>query len=211
MVAKMSGAPAPVRSDDFCNSGSGWPVGDRATYSLHYLAGPPCVYQIRITEDNNLAAATPGWQASNFTLESLVRLDTVNPGGAGLLFGVSSDWTRFSVFGIGNNGKYWLSTYQQGGWTRVVPSTVTDKINLNGENRLRVVSDGTRFAIYLNDYGLANVDDGASHAGRMGLYAEGLAGFDARFRAVKLWNDSITPADEAGPAGEWQGAGALMD
>ena len=124
----------------------------------------------------------------------------------GWFVGLNSDWSRFYVLGIGSNGKYWLSKNQGGAWTSVAPRVVTDKLILNGENRLKLVSQGSRFTIYLNDHLLTSVDDGASHSGVVGLYAEGMAGFDARFRNIKLWNETITGASETGPDGDqWSG------
>ena len=144
-----------------------------------------------------MASATSNWKASDFTLESLVRINTGPAGGAGLLFGLNSNWSRFYVFGIGNNGQYWLSKYQDGKWSTVAPRAVTDKLVLNAENRLKAVSQGGRFTIYLNDTQLKSVEDGESHAGWIGLYAEGMSGFDARFRDLKLWTDTVAGSIEA--------------
>ena len=113
---------APTASDGFCNSASGWPDNDRTGYALHYLAGPPCQYQILIKADNSMAAATPNWSATNYSLETLVQLDTSHAGGAGLLFGLNSDWSRFYVMGIGTQQKVWLQRYEGSAWTMSYPN-----------------------------------------------------------------------------------------
>ena len=202
LIMRQAAPIPPTASDDFCNVGSGWPDNDTDGYSLHYLAGPPCQYQIRINVDNWFAAATAMWQAADFTLESLVRLDATRVGGAGLLFGLNSDWSRFYILGIGTNGKYWLSRFEGGGWTNVTPSAATTNIDMAGENRLKLVSEGSRFTLYLNGSLLTSVDDGASHSGRVGLYAEGMTGFDARFRNVALWSQTIVSAEQSAASAE---------
>ena len=133
---------APTASDSFCNATSGWPDNDRTGYALHYLAGPPCQYQIVIKTDNNMAAATPNWSATNYSLETLVQLDTNHTGGAGLLFGLNSDWSRFYVMGIGTQQKVWLQRYEGSAWSDVIPPTASTLINLTGENRVRLESQG---------------------------------------------------------------------
>ena len=192
----------PKASDDFCNRTSGWPDSDTSAYSLHYLAGPPCQYQIRINADNRMAGATPSWSATDYKLESTVRLDRAHAGGAGLIFGLNGDWSRFYTFGIGTNQKYWLSRYEGGALTNVIPPTKSSLFSLSAENTLRIESQGTSFTIYVNGSKLGTVDDGAAHAGRVGLFAEGLAGFDARFRNYVLWDEVVASADLSVPAGE---------
>jgi hypothetical protein len=199
LVMKVMGQ-TPTATDNFCDHASGWPDNDANGYSLHYLAGPPCQYQIRIDVDEHFAGATPGWSASNYKVEGLVRLDSTHAGGAGLLFGLNNDWSRFYTFGIGTNQKYWLSRYEGGAWTNLIAPTKSTLFSLTAENTLRVDSQGTRFTIYVNGTRLDTIDDGAAHAGRVGLFAEGLAGFDARFRGFSLWDQAAASA--SAPAGE---------
>lgn len=201
MLTRQVAPPGPTKSDDFCNAGSGWPTNDTAVYSLHYLAGPPCQYQIRINQNDRLAAATPNWTATNFTLESLVRLDASKAGGAGLLFGLNGDWSNFYIFGIGSNAKYWLARFNGSQWVEVAPTAVTTRIDRTGDNRLKVVSQGGSIALYLNGSLLTSVNDGVTHGGRVGLYAEGVAGFDARFRNIALWSQTVESAEPAGVIG----------
>lgn len=187
----------PTARDDFCNGASGWPDNTTSTYALHYVSGPPCQYQIKMLVDNIFAAATPRWSATDFELSGLARLDGAHAGGAGLLFGLNNDWSRFYVFGIGTNQKYWLSRFEGGAWADVIPSTSSALVNRASDNLLWVKSEGSQFTLYLNGSQVGAVNDGATHAGRVGLYAEGVAGFDARFHSYALWKTGVTGADEA--------------
>lgn len=195
-ITNTKAAPTPTFSDDFCNTASGWPQTDQSVYSLHYIAGPPCQYQIRINVDNRMAAATSGKSATDFSLESVVRLDSAHAGGAGLLFGLNHDWSRFYVMGIGTNGKFWLSRSDASEWTSIIPSTVSSLINRSAENHLRVESQGSRFTVYINGSQVGQVEESGSHSGRVGLYAEGVAAFDARFRNYILWDRAATSAGQ---------------
>jgi hypothetical protein len=186
----------PTASDDFCNGASGWPDNTTSTYALHYVVGSPCQYQIKILVDNIFAAATPMWSATDFELSGLARLDGAHAGGAGLLFGLNHDWSRFYVFGIGTNQKYWLSRFEGGAWTDVIPATSSTLVNRTSDNLLRIISEGSQFTLFLNGSQVGAVNDGAEHAGRVGLCAEGVAGFDARFRSYALWKTGVASADE---------------
>jgi hypothetical protein len=180
--------PTLVFSDDFCDPGSGWPSGDTGVISYGYVTGMACSYQIRFRAGSQTARVkpTPGVAAVDYDLEANVSMS--GAGAAGLLFGVSADRSRYYVYAIDSNHRYGLYYWDGAAWHAVIAYTASTLVDPDFGNRLRVESRGSDFGLYIDGNLVNGVNDGRSHAGEVGLYAESVAaGYAGVFNQYRLY------------------------
>ena len=90
----------------------------------------------------------------------------------GLVFHAPSDGSGAYLFTITPNGKYSLSLLKGSDWTDLIPYTDTPAIKQGMEkNHLKVIAQGDKLALYVNDQFLDTVSDASFTSGRVGVVA----------------------------------------
>jgi hypothetical protein len=88
---------------------------------------------------------------------------------AGLVFHYQDD-ENFYLFSVTNDGYYTLEVLQNGEWATLINPTPSDEIE-SDRNRLQVVTEGDRIALYVNGSLLEETVDGTFTSGEVGLAA----------------------------------------
>ena len=177
----------PNFSDDFSNPASGWPVGTDSNMSLQYLNGE---YQMQQFSPNGWVGAVPGYAQSDYTVTVDVRNATNVYGSAGILFGLSDDWTQFYTFEILPDGSYDLWRYSGGNWDILFSGSSTSIALGTATNALKLERNGDMISLYANGDLLTSFSDGTyTGSRRIGLFVFAFddPNLDARFDNFKVY------------------------
>jgi hypothetical protein len=162
--------PVVLYSDDFSDTGSGWQEGSFGDSEHRYEEGE----YVTLVKRANLAtwSSWPKERFTDFTLEVDVRLvERVKAANMGLVFRLQGE-DNFYLFLINSYGQYTVGKNVNGEWRDIAGMkwTLSPYIKTMGAtNRLKVVCQGTRIALYANGYHLATVDDDSFAEGKVGL------------------------------------------
>ena len=189
-------------TDDFSNSGSGWPVVDTQDGRLEYLTGE---YRILIKNGNDWFVVGPGVKAANHTLAVEVRNTTGVDGSYGLVFGGADDVSQFYTFEIFPDSSYEIYRFNSNsGWT-LLTGGFSGSINPGtATNRLKIERNGSLIKAYANDQLLTSVTDGTFTGARhVGLIVSSYSqpNVDVRFDNFSVCG-SVTTASTLTVAGE---------
>lgn len=179
----------PWFEDDFSNPGSGWPQTMTGSALYEYINGE---YHINIFNMDDIAAASPDFQAENFIISVDVRSGGSVYGTYGILFGLAENWSHFYSYEIDTEGYYGIWRYSNSvGWELLWVDS-SPYINLDGAtNHLTVKRDGAMIEVYSNDHLLTTIYDGSYLGpGYVGLIA---STFDEDHLNVFYDNFTIRP------------------
>lgn len=153
--------------DDFSNTASGWSIGSDSRSDYGYQNGE---YEIKLktaSEGISFARAFNFNSQVRYTLEVTVRFVNSQLGEAGLIFGVddNSSFYRFTI-------NPFESTYRLDGgifgFQTIIGSTTSNKVNA-GVNRLKVIHEGSKISLFINDDLVNVVSDTASSGNSAGM------------------------------------------
>lgn len=180
--------------DDFSDPGSGWPVKESENVLYEYNNGE---YRILLKKADMWAAASPDFQAKNFTVKVDVRKNGSIYGTYGIIFGLAEDWSHFYTFEIDPEGYFGIWRYSElNGW-ELLTVGFSPHLNQNtGLNKLKVTRAGSLIEVYANNHLLTSLTDNAfTSLGYIGLIA---STFNQSNLDVRFDNFSVTPNECVG-------------
>jgi predicted GH43/DUF377 family glycosyl hydrolase len=190
LALRNSGACNPLRSDDFTDYRSGWPIEDAADAKFDYMGGE---YQILAKMADSYWVASPGVQMSDGVIVASVRFGATGDDSdhGDIVFGQSAvEAENFYRFMIRRDGDYCVQRHDAAdGWHQLKCDEAMGYLPYPATNRLKVVRSGATITAYLNGQWLASVSDG-SYMGslQVGLSAGTDAGnADLRFDAYGVY------------------------
>jgi hypothetical protein len=180
--------------DDFNAPNSEWPIYEDNDMLFDFVNGE---YKIVAKNPDWWVAASPDYQAENFSVGVQVR----NPGGKagtyGIIFNLAEDWSHFYSLEIDTAGYFgiWRYSYAKG-WKLLLVNS-SPFINLGtAANNIKVRREGELIEVYANDHLLASISDNSF----VGQHYLGLivSSFDQGYLDVRFDNFSITPTECGG-------------
>lgn len=177
----------PLYSDDFSNPSSGWPVGDSPSGNarFEYMDGE---YRILVRATKWSAAASPGFQASDYTVSVDLRNKKNVWGSYGLAFEIASDWTSLYTLEIYPDGWYGLYRYDPGSLSILSEAYSPAIYAGSATNHIKVERNGDSINAFANGQLLVSVKD----ATYMGFRYFGLAVFSGSQPQVDIRFDNYT-------------------
>jgi len=156
--------------DDFSSPGSGWPVSSSAIADRSYQNGE---YEVKAKQTGYLLTSRLSFNLktqARYTLEIDVRFVDSQVGEAGLNFGQSTTSDNRYIFTINPaDGTYRLAKVViEGGYFSIEDISgwvVSSKIK-KSTNRLKVIHEGAKISLFINDQ-LVNVVNDASQSGNI--------------------------------------------
>lgn len=147
------GASATLIDERFENNNRGWGVRDDAQAYMRVENGVYRFKHLRASDSWTSYLKVPQLKRSDdFTYEVTVdHLSGVDDYGYGLLWGDESKPSDY-VFEISPNGYYKLSRFDNGKWSTLIDWKSSSYIKkYNSKNRLKMVKEGKRLKLYVND------------------------------------------------------------
>lgn len=148
----------PTYSDDFGDSGSGWPVGDNSDYRTHYLDGE---YRVLVKRPYCWAMASPQVACASCSVEVDAHHASSAYGAYGIMLSVGGgrDGHLFLVTG---DQLYSLYTQVGGLWYPLVDWTESSYLSPGqGLNHLCLTRQGSEVRLFANGHYLAATTDPA--------------------------------------------------
>jgi len=180
--------------ENFNVPNSEWPVYEDNDMLFDFVNGE---YKIVAKNPDWWVAASPDYQAENFSAGVQVR----NPGGKagtyGIIFNLAEDWSHFYSLEIDTAGYFGIWRYSDAkGWNLLLVNS-SPFINMGtAANTLKVKREDELIEVYANDHLLASISDNSF----VGQHYLGLivSSFDQGNLDVRFDNFSITPAECGG-------------
>jgi tRNA A-37 threonylcarbamoyl transferase component Bud32 len=180
-------AGGPLYMEDFSSPGAEWEVSENEGARYRVDAG---AYSIEVIKTNWIAWNLIGQELADFEVEfevALVEGDRYND--AGLLFRFQ-DADNYYEIDINGEGSFAIGKEVNDEWVQIVEWTSDPSVQAFGRvNRVRLVAEGTRFTLYINDEYLASFSDDSFGSGGIGpvvtAYDEPPA--RATFDNIKIW------------------------
>jgi hypothetical protein len=198
--------------DDFSNPASGWYVGEDSLLRAEYLNGE---YRVVVKPEGYLFLfRAPTCDRENYIVEADARWYGATGNSYGLLFGLTSGFSRYYLFDMNTDYKQFrVYRREASGFVAVVPATSSSAIQGGtASNHLKVTRSDGQFTLEINGTVLGSWSDSAI----TGLTGVGLAvssysnrpNADARFdnfRVARYASSmSVTTADLDATAGTAQ-------
>jgi len=164
--------PVPLAyQDDFDDPNSGWSAYDQGNTWAGYQEGE---YRLAVYEPDLVTWGDPEPPPnfSDFEIEVDARLmEGPQDNNFGLVVRYQPDGTSFYWFQISSDGYYAVDILRQGEFSSLVSWEASAAINqgLGAINRLKMVCEGNRLSLYVNDVYLAAVTDDTFVSGSIGL------------------------------------------
>lgn len=148
-----------------------WPVYTEPDNSRYIKDG---AYVIQASDDNKIFWTIGSKSFSN----NIISVDIKSL--AGTLQGTSANiiWryselagnTFFYLFGIYNDGSYFVQKYSKGNWTLLIPTTYSKAFKPQGEtNNVKIAAYGENAKFYINDVYVNSISDSSFKIGKLGL------------------------------------------
>jgi hypothetical protein len=148
-----------------------WPVYTEADNARYIKDG---TYVIQASDDSKIFWTIGEKSFSN----SIISVDIQSL--AGTLQGTSANiiWryselagnTYFYLFGIYNDGSYFVQKYSKGNWTLLIPTTYSRSFKPQGEiNNIKIATYGNEARFYVNDIYVNSISDSSFKIGKLGL------------------------------------------
>ena len=195
-------AESLLLSDDFSDSGSGWPESYSSTPSYGYDNGQ---YFTLINDAWRYVAMTPGVRATAAVIEVNAWTPSSFDGAFGLIFGISNDFQSYYRFRVNSTGMFHISKLVNGNLVTIRQWTASDALNTgNDPNQIMAVRQGATIAVYANGSHLTTLTDDPATDGRIGLVTVSFdtPNFEARFDDFRAFTLSAgqTQASAESPA-----------
>lgn len=164
-----------VFSDSFSTSENGWPMGDydydQVTLKILITNGQYRVEAIA-HKKFTLWATHPMDFIPDFHLTADARqVSGPRMRAFGLVFRLT-DGDNYGFFGISDDQQFLVRIKHQGEWTHPVDWTETTAIRPGEMNRLKVVAEGSRYLLFINDQKVGEVVDDLLSSGKAGFGLE---------------------------------------
>ena len=145
--------------DDFSDPQSGWPIYEDDDLLYAYMNGE---YQILSKKRNQIVAASPGFQADNFTANVSVHNAGSTYGTYGIIFNIAEDWSHFHSFEIDPEGYFGIWRFSKAQGWQLLFVNKSPYINAGtAANNIKVRREGTSIEVYANDHLIASLADGS--------------------------------------------------
>ena len=190
-------------SDDFSDTGSGWPDETYGDVTAGYDQGN---YRILIDRNYWACWVWPDFQCEDCSTEVTAWRSGGQGSSYGILFGVVDNNNYYLYRVDPGRREYALVRRQSGSWDVLIPVTVSNHID-SGEahNRLKVTREGSMIKLYVNGHYLNGYTDSTfTGSRRVGLYAEseGHHPVILRYDDFTVWSvGSAASADSTGAVG----------
>jgi hypothetical protein len=198
----------PPMADGFDDPASGWPVGEDPWVRTQYLEGQ---YSIFTKQSGYLYLfRSPSCPRRNYVVEIKARWWERSGDSYGLIFGLSSDWSRYYLFYVSSDVRaYALLRREPSGFA--VLQTLTESSAIVYETVLRVTRQGSSITLAINGTALGTWYDGSINGLTwVGVYAapyQDRPVCEARFDdfSVASLQSSTISAMDAASAGQTSG------
>ncbi len=159
----------PLLFDDFGDPDSGWTPRSDDTGSRGYRDG---VYFITLSTSNWMWWDRAGYIFDDFSFQvDAQQISGYEGNDYGVVFRLV-DIDNYYRFSISGSGYFSLFKQEKGEWITIVEWRQSAHINPGGElNRLKVVCQGNRITLYVNDQQMTSVVDDSFAQGDIGLFA----------------------------------------
>lgn len=158
-------------SEMFSKITDDWPVYTEPDNSRYVKEG---AYVIQASDDSKIFWTIGEKSFSN----GIISVDVKSL--AGTLQGTSANviWryselageSYFYLFGIYNDGSYFVQKYSKGNWTLLIPTTYSKAIKPQGEtNNIKIASYGDENKFFINDVYVNSITDSSFKIGKLGL------------------------------------------
>ena len=156
--------------DDFSDPASGWPVGEDSYVRTEYLNGE---YRVASKRGGYLYAfRSPTCSHENYIVETDVRWVGRPGSGYGLLFGITSDFSKYYLYYVNlDYDSFYLFLRTPSGFTQLNSGMIPGLHKDGTPNHFKVTRIGDRMWLVGNGFEYLSWTDGAS----MGLTGVGLA------------------------------------
>ncbi|HID63492.1 MAG TPA: tetratricopeptide repeat protein, partial [Anaerolineae bacterium] len=190
--------------DDFSTPKGGWGEAFDLQSVKKYENGQ---YHISVNVSELFIWSTAGQDLADFIVEvEATQVSGPSDNGYGLLFRFQDD-QHFYRFDISGDGFYLLSKRLENQWVTLVDWTASPYIHKGqATNRLKVICQGPRISLYVNDRHLTDFSDGSYSHGDIGLFAGTLSqsGVHISFDNLKVWAPEgtvtvVTPSPSVTP------------
>jgi uncharacterized repeat protein (TIGR01451 family) len=195
VYAPITLKPCPVFYDNFSNPASGWPVDDDGDNRYEYINGE---YRILVRLEQWGAGASPGFQASDYSVSVDLRNQSGVDGSYGIAFGIAGDWSTFYTLEIYPDGWYGIYRYDPGNIVTLSEAFSSAVLQGTASNQIRVERNGSSINAYANNQLLASVTDGTYTGSRyVGLV---VISYDQPNVDIRFDNFTVYPSSCAGTA-----------
>ncbi len=135
--------------DNFDNNKNQWKEKEGENYS--YFSEGSYYFYNQSAFDKQFLYNGVTFMDEDFILEGNIKKGKGRDNNVlGLVFNVSLDGNSYYIFGYSNNGNYALFEYNNQ-WTTLIPWTNSTSIKINDYNKLKVLREGDRLDLYIND------------------------------------------------------------
>ncbi|MCI0576417.1 MAG: SUMF1/EgtB/PvdO family nonheme iron enzyme [Chloroflexi bacterium] len=169
----VSGAAVnALLSDDFANPASGWPeVSEGSTLSGYH---PPDYYHVQSEEPNHRSTAFYDQEFGDFTMESLVFVDSTDTQDGDFYYGlaVRRNGESYYAFLVSPRAGAWQVLKSSATGQQLLAEGAATLNGLAGRDLLRVDAQGPELVFHINGQAVAHVSDSEYTSGQVGFVVE---------------------------------------